>query len=609
MPRNGAGQYNAPAGNPVVTDTTITSTWANNTVQDIGNELTNSIAKDGQTPPTANLPMGGFRHTGAANAVGSDDYTTLGQMQATTGAANVGADDGSSGSIFTTVQGFISKILSSDGASIVGFIQSGTGAVTRTLQSKNRDKVSIKDFGSVCDGTTDDTAANQLALNSGAKIVDFLGLPSKCDTLTIPAGVSCIGLNIVKKNAGGNVVLVNTGCSLQGKITGTGTKSIVERGVYPAANNVTDVNFDLECASLTYGVHAQPSGGGYLYADAPKRWFGKLRLTGIVGTAGVSEGYGLLLSPAYHCQFSVVSNSPEARHTLYLSAGSSYNNIEANIVGGTNYACQIYSASPQPACEYNTIKMKCYGLTETVAGQSGPAAIVGQSNFNAITFDVSAGNAITYGATVEGASTGPYPFGNKIINCSAYGQFMGADVIRLLNADSTIVEGNNLNCYGTTTVIALRKTGTNGSVNAGFISNNTINAMAQNVKGIYNECNTQPSYIGINDIRNNGSALRVDDQSGGKRLGYSRRVVFSGTTASIAGLNSGDTTVTLSDNVQVTGRRTNVVSTGSSGTYFNSPHTLVGVSVPGSETQVVFRWYNGAAGAQTFNYEGVVEGD
>jgi hypothetical protein len=51
----------------------------------------------------------------------------------------------------------------STGSSLVGFVQSGTGAVARTVQDKQRDVVSVKDFGAVGDGATDDTAAIQAA--------------------------------------------------------------------------------------------------------------------------------------------------------------------------------------------------------------------------------------------------------------------------------------------------------------------------------------------------------------------------------------------------------------------------------------------------------------
>lgn len=58
-------------------------------------------------------------------------------------------------------------------ASIVDFQQSGAGAVVRTAQDKMREWVSVKDFGAVGDGVTDDTEAFAAALNSGASVITF----------------------------------------------------------------------------------------------------------------------------------------------------------------------------------------------------------------------------------------------------------------------------------------------------------------------------------------------------------------------------------------------------------------------------------------------------
>jgi hypothetical protein len=57
MSRNGSGTYTLPAGNPVVTGTTITSSWANTTMQNIADGLTQSVSSDGQTPMSGALNM------------------------------------------------------------------------------------------------------------------------------------------------------------------------------------------------------------------------------------------------------------------------------------------------------------------------------------------------------------------------------------------------------------------------------------------------------------------------------------------------------------------------------------------------------------------------
>jgi len=81
MSRNGSGTYTLPAGNPVVTGTVVSSTWANTTLTDIATALTQSIASTGVTNPSANLPMNGFRHTGVGNAVAQACYGSVTDIQ------------------------------------------------------------------------------------------------------------------------------------------------------------------------------------------------------------------------------------------------------------------------------------------------------------------------------------------------------------------------------------------------------------------------------------------------------------------------------------------------------------------------------------------------
>ncbi len=81
MARDGTGIYYLPDGNPVVTGTIIESTWANETMDDIASALSTSIAANGETTVTANLPMSTYRHTNVGNALARTQYASAAQVQ------------------------------------------------------------------------------------------------------------------------------------------------------------------------------------------------------------------------------------------------------------------------------------------------------------------------------------------------------------------------------------------------------------------------------------------------------------------------------------------------------------------------------------------------
>ena len=84
------------------------------------------------------------------------------------------------------------------GADMVGWRQAGTGATGRTVRDKLRDTVSVADFGAVGDGSTDDTAAVQAALDSLGAAGGVVTVPNdyRCaldGDLDIPPNVSLVG--------------------------------------------------------------------------------------------------------------------------------------------------------------------------------------------------------------------------------------------------------------------------------------------------------------------------------------------------------------------------------------------------------------------------------
>jgi hypothetical protein len=91
MSRNGSGTYNLPAGNPVVTATTITSNWANTTLNDIATALTNSLAADGQTAATGNLNLNTNRIINVVNPSSAQDAATKSYVDAKTDGTASGA--------------------------------------------------------------------------------------------------------------------------------------------------------------------------------------------------------------------------------------------------------------------------------------------------------------------------------------------------------------------------------------------------------------------------------------------------------------------------------------------------------------------------------------
>lgn len=106
---------------------------------------------------------------------------------------------------------------------LVTFIQAGAGAQPRSVQSKLRDVVSVKDFGAVGDGIADDTAAIQAAVTHAQQS----GL-----SVYIPSGTYKVTSTIASSGAP--------------SIVGDGTKSVV----FVSSNSITAFEFAVNTTSV-----------------------------------------------------------------------------------------------------------------------------------------------------------------------------------------------------------------------------------------------------------------------------------------------------------------------------------------------------------------------
>ena len=80
-PYNGSGTYTLTAGQPVVAGTDILDSTFNTLTADLATALSTCVTRDGQSPPTANLPMGSFKLTGLAAGTAAGHSVRFEQLQ------------------------------------------------------------------------------------------------------------------------------------------------------------------------------------------------------------------------------------------------------------------------------------------------------------------------------------------------------------------------------------------------------------------------------------------------------------------------------------------------------------------------------------------------
>lgn len=165
--------------------------------------------------------------------------------------------------------GIFAALAAPSGSSLVGFLQAGTGAVATIVQAKLRETVSVKDFGAMGDGVTDDTAAIQAAIDfvyaaGGGTVLVPTGVYLINAPLSIISAVSLIGKgqrsSIIRKTT--NTVASGSATARGGAVTDSfSVDSIIElrHGNNSYSNYILISEITLEKSSYaasSYGVYA-----------------------------------------------------------------------------------------------------------------------------------------------------------------------------------------------------------------------------------------------------------------------------------------------------------------------------------------------------------------
>jgi len=316
-----------------------------------------------------------------------------------------------------------------DNSDEVSFLQAGTGAVTRTVQSKLRDVVSVKDFGAVADGSftaggspsgTDNLTAFSNALNAAistgiSRVYVPGGVYYLSGKITIPRGVTLCGDGTAhlplflagSANYRGSVLLINGAAS-------DDCLAFAENTGHSGLEDVAVFNTN------TNAIRSVISVVGILYPKLKNVEIASLRKT---------TGVGLYLAP------STTGAQFETLWGVFDNVVCSNADIGSATEASVRWGASIYALSPSKVCNANAF----WGgqFAGTWGGLLMDGAVAGARNmsnvFHGVKFDTNWDGTFTPVFKSSAANV----FGWLKNNCYIF------PVIRLNYSDGTAFHG----CY------------------------------------------------------------------------------------------------------------------------------------------------------------------
>lgn len=356
MSWNGSGVYSLPALYfPEAPGNLVDSTRYNGTLNDISTGLNNALAKDGQNSATANLPMAGFKHTGAAGGTATGEYLTYGQRlfaaDGTVGAPSLtfasGSTDGFYKSAANTVATSIAGVLANyqDNKYLNVFTKFGvkvgvdwgwTSAAavmdlsTRGAIFSDLSGLALR-WNTYYDGTN--SRAKFVGIGTAVNLNDFGFGYFAAPSVAAAAIQTYVTLFQVDQNGIGSMPLNPCVCATDG-----GTQSRTS-ATLTIMNGFTVEQVDAAASWNGSSTFTVPTGGGGVY---------EMRYTGVVTGAGGS----VIAQMQFFKNGSNVGLPVEATSASGTDYASISNQLMLNLVAGDTIAAHAARAGGAVSCDF-----------------------------------------------------------------------------------------------------------------------------------------------------------------------------------------------------------------------------------------------------------------
>ena len=213
------------------------------------------------------------------------------------------------------------SLAASTGSTLVGTTNGGTGTVTRTVAAKLNDRVSVKDFGAVGDGVTDDTVAIQAAITHVGSVLfgGVIHLPSGIYRTTATIYINYDNITLLGDGSGGSGYGV-------GVNENAGT--LITPETYTSDAFSINCDYGAEIHNLTIRIAGQTAGAAISIAGAsgatPNGWsrFTNLCLQNVCNGIYMTNAAFVQISDCYFLDHK--ANAITIANALYPDQGDSY---------------------------------------------------------------------------------------------------------------------------------------------------------------------------------------------------------------------------------------------------------------------------------------------